>query len=100
MLGAPGARGHHDLPGGHGGGALAATGPGSGPLKGDLPRPVFTLAQVADGGPVQDAGARTLGQREVVLHQRVLGVVATAGHALAAFDARIAVRPDPTEVRV
>ncbi len=100
VLGSPGAGRHDDLTGGHRGGALAATRPGARPLEGDLPRAVAALAQVADRGPVQDAGARALGQGEVVLHQRVLGVVPAAGHALAALDARVAVRPHPAEVRI
>ena len=100
VLCAPGAGRHDHLAGGDGGGALAATRPGTGALEGDLPRAVAALAQIADRGPVEDAGARTLGQGQVVLHQRVLGVVTAPRHALAALDAGVAIRPHPAEVRV
>src|SRR5699024_7056513 len=95
-----GAGGHHDGPGGHGAGPLAPGGPGPGALEGHLPRAVTALTQSAHGGPVHHAGARPLGEPQVVLHQRVLGAVPATGHALAALDARGPVRPHPAEVRV
>ena len=100
VLRPPGAGGHDDLLSGRGRGALAEPGPRAGPLERDLPRPVGALAQIADRRAVQDPGTRALGQGEVVLHERVLGVVTAPRHALTALDARVAVRPDPTEVRI
>ena len=63
----------------------------------------------AAAGPGHDGGhgghrphrcPRLLGQVQVVLQQRVLGAVATPGHALAAVDAAGAIRADPAKVGV
>ena len=53
-----------------------------------------------DRGERQDRGAVLLGEVEVVLDQRVLGVVAAAAHALAAVEARTPRRARSAEERV
>ena len=78
---------------------------GRGPLRLGVPRGHLVAAAVprpdaGHRGHRVDHGAPRLREVEVVLGQRVLGVVPAAGHALAAVPARAASRSGAAEVRV
>ncbi len=73
---------------------------GLGVLRGHLVATVVAGTDARDRGHRVDDRAARLGEVQVVLGQRVLGVVAAAGHALAAVPAGAARRAGTTEVRV
>ena len=98
VLGAPGTGRQDDVPRREGPAVLT-----QGPARAhgvDLPDAAGTLPHGVDRRQRMHCGTGALGQPEVVLQQRVLGAVATARHAAAAFDAPGAVRSDATEERV
>ena len=102
-LGAQRRGGEHDLVGGeHPGGRLASQlGLGVPHLDGvPASQVVGARGDAGDRGQRQHPGAVLLGEVEVVLDQRVLGVVAAAGHALPAVAAGVAVGALAAEERV
>src|ERR1700738_5639020 len=98
MLRAPGAGGQHQV--GCGEGALLATQPATGASGADFPDPVGALLESGHGGHRNNLGASGFRKAEIILQQRVLGAVTTAGHAAAAFQTAGAGRAGTAEVWV
>ena len=98
LLGAHRSCGQHDLGGDEASPALVH--PRAGAFGRDLVATVGPRPDAGDGRERVHLGASSLGEVQVVLEQRVLGAMATAGHAFAALDTALAGWAGTAEERV